>query len=169
MTALKTVFKGRLLKVATATIRLPNGHTASFEIVQHPGAVLIVPFLDKDTIVLLRQFRPVIGKYLYELPAGTLDPGERPVVCAKRELIEETGYAAGRMRMIGAIYPVPGYSTEKITIFRACDLSKTVRDVQKDEVIRFQAIRREKIRRLFAHGKIPDAKTVCALSMCGWL
>ena len=107
-------FKGKLLKVFLKNILLPNGYLATFEIVKHRGAVLIVPLLANNKVILLRQLRPVIGRYIYELPAGTLEKQESPLACAKREIIEETGYRAKKITKLGEIFPVPGCSTEKI-------------------------------------------------------
>jgi len=149
--------------------RLPHGFTATFEMIRHPGAALIVPFLSKDKIIMLRQLRPVIGSYIYELPAGTLDKGEAPLACARREIIEETGYGAKKFTFLGKIYPVPGYSTEKIFIYKAEGLSKEERIAEKDEVIESRIFNKTEIKRLFKQGKIVDAKTITALAFCGWL
>lgn len=165
----KTVFNGKLLKLAIQKTRLPNGHLAHFEIIKHPGAALIIPFLIKDKIILLRQLRPVINSYIYELPAGTLDKNESPLSCAKREIIEETGYSAEKFTKLGEIYPVPGYSTEKIIIFKAEGLKKKERLPERDEIIEHFIFDRKKIRQLFMSGKIIDAKTICAFTLCGWL
>ncbi|MFA5388783.1 MAG: NUDIX hydrolase [Candidatus Omnitrophota bacterium] len=165
----RTVYKGRLLRVMTGEKTLPNGYRARFEIVKHPGAALIIPFLSKDKVILLRQLRPVIDSYIYELPAGTLDKNEAPLSCARREIIEETGYSAARFTRLGEIYPVPGYSTEKITIFKAELLKKKERIPEEDEVIEHFIFRKKEIRRLFRSGRIVDAKTICAFALCGWL
>ena len=181
-------FKGKLIKVVTATRRLPNGRQANLEIIEHPGAVLIVPFLDSDRVVMIHQFRPVLNTYLYELPAGTLNPGERPLACAGRELIEETGYRAGTLTKIGKIFPVPGYSTEVITIFKAekllrCPIDfgchcndtggkfnqKQLWQKDPDEVIKVRPMTRSQIKNLFHLGRITDAKTISALAFCGIL
>ena len=138
-------------------------------IIKHPGAVLIVPFINNNEVVLLRQFRRVIGKYLYELPAGTLESKEQLVSCAKRELIEEAGYSAGKLIRLGYIYPVPGYSTEKIIIYKALNLKPAQKCLKDDEVITHSIVSKQKVRRLFKSGKICDAKTICAFSLCGWL
>jgi len=148
---------------------LPNGHCVNVEIVRHRGAVLIVPFLSEDTLIILRQFRPVIGRYLYEFPAGTLEVNERPLACAKRELIEETGYAAKKIRRVGVIFPVPGYSTEEISMYTAEGLMPQERIPEKDEVIRVKIVTRAQLRRLFKEGALRDAKTICALASCGIL
>ena len=169
MGKVKQVFKGRLLNVFVQKVRLPHGYVATFETIKHPGAALIVPFLSKDKIIMLRQLRPVIKSYIYELPAGTLNKGESPLSCARREIIEETGYAAKKFTLLGKIYPVPGYSTEKILIYRAEGLVKKIRGVELDEVIESRAFSRAEVRRLFRSGSIVDAKTICAFTFCGWL
>ena len=135
----------------------------------HPGASLIIPFLTKDKVIMLRQLRPVINSYIYELPAGTLEENEPPTSCARREIIEETGYAAGKITLLGKIYPVPGYSTEKIFIYKAEGLKKTEKVAEKDEVIESRVYTKAQIRQLFKQKKIVDAKTIAALAMCGWL
>lgn len=165
----KIKYKGKLISLITKRIRLPNGYIGDFEIVRHPGAALIIPFLDKNKIIMLRQFRPVVNAYLYELPAGTLNKNESELVCAKREIIEETGYSAKKLSILGKIYPVPGYSTEKIIIYKAEGLKKQKRNTEKDEVLKSFIFDKKKIKKLFKSAKLIDAKTICALSLCGWL
>ena len=166
---MKTIFKGKLLKVFVKKVRLPNGYVATFEMIKHPGASLIIPFLTKDKIVMLRQLRPVIKSYIYELPAGTLGKNESPLSCARREIVEETGYSAKKFTLLGKIYPVPGYSTEKIFIYKAESLKISPRTLEKDEVIRPYLFTRRDIKNLFRKGRIVDAKTIAALAFCGWL
>jgi len=165
----ETVYKGRLLHLMVGDKTLPNGYRTRFEIIKHPGAALAVPFLTKDKIILLRQLRPVINSYIYELPAGTLDKKESALSCAKREIIEETGYSAEKFTKLGEIYPVPGYSTEKIIIFKAEGLRKKERLPEQDEVIKHFIFGKKKIKQLFKSGRIIDAKTISALAFCGWL
>ncbi len=157
------------LNIKKRAAKLPNGHTARLELVEHPGAVLIVPFLTRDTVILLRQFRPVINAYIFELPAGTLEKGEQPLACARREIIEETGYSAKKLTRLGIIYPVPGYSTEKITMYKAENLTERGMACEADEVIETLVVTKKMVRELFAAGKIIDAKTICAFAHCGWL
>ena len=159
----------KFLHVKTRTTKLPNGLTMNVELVDHPGAVLIVPFLTSGKVLLLRQFRPVIGAFIFELPAGTLEPGEQPLACARREVIEETGYAAKKLTRLGVVYPVPGYSTEKIIMYRADGLTLRGAACEPDEVIETLAVTRTTVRQLFRVGKIIDAKTICAFAHCGWL
>ena len=163
------VYKGKVINVSSKQVQLPNGLRIKIDVVEHPGAVLIIPFLNKDKIIFLKQFRPVINAYLYELPAGTLNKDESALACAKREIIEETGYAAGRFTRIGVIYPVPGYSTEKITIFKAQGLRKEKACPEADEIIEAVVVTQKALRQLFRSGKIADAKTICAFAFCGWL
>lgn len=162
-------FKAKKFTLVTENRRLPNGYTASVDLILHPGAALIVPFLTPQKIVFLRQYRPALKTYLYELPAGTLNPKEGPLLCAKRELIEETGFAARNFKRLGRIYPVPGYSNEVIYIFKASGLYKKSGIGDKDEVIEVHPLTLGQIRRLFKSGQIFDAKTICALAHTGIL
>jgi ADP-ribose pyrophosphatase len=169
MGTIKNVFSGRLLKVMVKKERLPHGYLATYEMIKHPGASLVVPFLAKDKIIMLKQLRPVIDSYIYELPAGTLDRNETPLSCARREIIEETGYSARRFTLLGKIYPVPGYSTERIYLYKAEDLRREEHIPEEDEVIETHVFTRAAIRKLFKSGKITDAKTIAALAFCGWV
>lgn len=152
----------------TKKVCLPNGNEVRLEIIRHPGAGLVIPFLSDDKVVMIEQLRPVIGAYMYELPAGTLKRNESPLACCRREIVEETGYSAAKFKFLGAIYPVPGYSTEKIHIYAAYGLSLRSREPEADEVIRNKIVTRPQVRRLFKAGKICDAKTICAFAYCGW-
>jgi ADP-ribose pyrophosphatase len=170
MQVLRRIYRGRLINLSRQGFKLPNGHDVNLEVIDHPGAALVVPFLSSKEIILLRQFRPVVNRYLYELPAGTLNSKETHLSCARREIIEETGYCAKIFKRLGQIYPVPGYSTERIVIYKASDLKKvSTAKAEDDEVIKNCIVRREKIRDFFRQGKICDAKTICALTMVGWL
>jgi ADP-ribose pyrophosphatase len=160
----KQVFNGRLLKVFVKPMRLPNGYKVNMEYIKHPGAVLVLPLLDDGRIVMIRQFRAAIGKYILELPAGTLERGESLVSCVKRELIEETGYSASKVKKLGEIVPVPGYSTEVIHIFLARGLKVVPKQTMPDEVIKEQIFSGDQIMELLKRGKIIDAKTICGLS-----
>ncbi|OGW74878.1 MAG: hypothetical protein A2Z72_02420 [Omnitrophica bacterium RBG_13_46_9] len=161
------VFGGKLFDLCVERHRFPNGCLVDLEVVKHPGAVLIVPFLSGDKIVLIKQYRPVIHSYVWELPAGTLGKGEPPLGCAKRELREEIGYSAKVWKKIGLIYPAPGYTTEKIIIFRAHKLKKVETEQQDDEIISLSVFTGKEIGKLLSSREIVDAKTICALKLSG--
>jgi ADP-ribose pyrophosphatase len=150
-------------------VKLPNNRTVRITVINHPGAVIIAPFLNKDTVVMMSQFRPALKKYIYELPAGTLDPHETIATCARRELLEETGFKSKKLTKLGSIYPVPGYSTEIIHIFKAEHLTLTQAEPEEYEVIEIVPMTKLQVRRLLAQGKLMDAKTICTLAFCGWL
>lgn len=142
-----------------------NGKSRSFKIVEHPGAAVIVAERD-GKVALLRQFRPAVDSYLWELPAGTLDPGEDPDVCAARELEEETGFRPRRVERLGKIYPCPGYSTEVIYVYHATGLEPGQRNLDEGEVIdQVEWLAPERLNALMAAGDITDAKTIAALQI----
>ncbi|HQP91342.1 MAG TPA: NUDIX hydrolase [Candidatus Omnitrophota bacterium] len=165
----KLVYKGRVINVYKEKVRLPDKRVREVDIVRHPGAVLIVPMLSDSKVIMLKQYRAVIGKYIYELPAGTLEKGELPLSCAKREITEEAGVKAKKVVKLGYIYPVPGYSTEKITIFKASGLKKAYCPGDEDEIIERVELTRQQIKGYFKKGLIVDAKTIAAFAFCGWL
>ncbi len=162
----KSMYKGKFLKIYSEDMVLPNKNRMKVEYVKHPGAVCAVPFLDKDKIILIRQFRPVIKRYIWELPAGTLNKNETIKSSAQRELIEEIGYRARVLKEVGWVYTTPGFTTEKIHIFIARNLIKEKTKHEKDEVITSRVFSRKEIRELFRKNKIVDAKTICALKLC---
>jgi ADP-ribose pyrophosphatase len=159
-------FKGKNMALKVFPHRLPNNCWVNLQMITHPGAVCIVPFLRPGQIILLRQYRPVLKTYIYELPAGTMDDKEDPLTCARRELKEETGYSARRLIRKGKIYPVPGYSDELIFIYKAEGLTFAGLGLEPDEVIEIRPMTVAKIKTLFRKGKIIDAKTICALTFC---
>jgi len=163
----KISFNGKLLKLYQEYWRLPNGKGVLLEVIRHPGAVLIVPFLSRDRIVLIRQYRPVIHSYIWELPAGTFHGRETALHCARRELAEETGYGARIFHRLGIIYPAPGYATEKIIIFEARGLKRIPANQEEDEVITSKIFSARQIRYLYNSSRIQDAKTICGLKLAG--
>jgi ADP-ribose pyrophosphatase len=125
----KTVFAGRIFRVVQKRMRLPNGHLTEHEVIQHPGAVSIIPLLEetpgRPELVLVEQFRSSVEGYMHEIPAGTLSPGEDPLACAQRELLEETGYSAERWTHLATIYPTPGIAAERMHYYLAEELRLT--------------------------------------------
>ncbi|MEJ2745036.1 MAG: NUDIX hydrolase [bacterium] len=163
----KKIYKGKIVQLSLNRKKLPGGYVADIEVVHHPGAVLIVPHLNRERIVFIRQYRPVIDEYIWELPAGTLKRNETPLECAKREMEEEIGYAAKRWKRIGMIYPAPGYTTEKIYLFTAKQLTRVGSRRDQDEIIRPRSFSKKEVAGLLGRGKLVDAKTICALVMSG--
>ena len=129
------VFQGRVLKVRVDTVRAASGQTARWDVIEHPGSVSIVPIDAEDQVMLVRQYRPAIRETLLEIPAGTLELGESPEATAHRELREEIGMRAERMREIGSSYLVPGYSSELMHFYVATDLSPAPLPQDDDEDI----------------------------------
>ena len=165
----RTIASARNFSFVNKTLTLPNRHNGSYLCVAHNGAAAVVPLISKDKVILIKQFRIALEKYIWEIPAGTLEKNERPERCAKRELIEETGYKAGKMKKLGEIYPAVGYSDEVLHVFKATDLTKTKIMREKDEIIEPKVFTRPQIGRMIRNGKIRDSKTISAFAMMGWV
>jgi len=160
----ETLCEGGFLKARRDTVRMPDGGVSTREYIIHPGAVVVIPLLDDGHVLLERQFRYPVGRVMTEFPAGKLDPGEDPLRCAQRELLEETGYTAGQWAHAGALHLAIAYSTEIIHIFFARDLRPGARQLDDDE---FLDVCPQSDREFFAAcraGGVTDAKTLtCAL------
>lgn len=159
----KEVFRGKLLTLKVAEVELANGVVSTREVVQHRGAVAILPILPSGGILLVSQFRLPAGKALLEIPAGTLDPQEEPLICAQRELKEETGYVAGRWQKLASVFLAPGYSTERIHIFLAEELSPGEMSPDQDEILSLKRFPLPQLLKMIEEGEIEDAKTIIAL------
>lgn len=158
-------FSGRLVKLRVDRVRLPNGKEATREIVVHRGAIAAVPLIDGDRIVMVRQFRQAAGETLLEIPAGTLDAGEDPVDCARRELGEEIGYYPNKLTLMFKSYLAPGYSSEMLHTFLAQDLIKTQAHADADEFLEIVEVPMSDAIDLIRTGNIKDAKTICGILM----
>ncbi|RLG89519.1 MAG: ADP-ribose pyrophosphatase [Thermoprotei archaeon] len=159
----KYVFRGRKFNVLILDVTLPTGVRTTKEIVEFPGAVAILPLIDNRKLVMIRQYRVPIKSWIYEIPAGTLKPCEKPEECALRELEEETGYSATELEKLLEIYPTPGYSSEIIHIYIARGLKKGRPRTERDEVIETMEVDLDKAIEMIREGIIRDGKTIIAL------
>lgn len=157
------VYTGRKIRVAVDTTTGPDGQTVRRDMIFHPGAVVILPVIDQDHVCLLRNHRFVIGETLWELPAGTLEPGEPLEAAARRELAEETGYAAAEWRSLGYLYASPGVLDEKLHLFVAQNLTPGAMDLEADEQLEPVTVRFDDAVRMCLAGEIKDAKTITTL------
>ena len=163
VTSSKRLYDGRILNLRLDTVVLPNGKTSQREIVEHRGAVAMVPMQDRDTVILVRQYRRAAGSALLEIPAGTLDPDEEVEACARRELAEEINYRAGRMQRLFQSYMAPGYSTEVIHTFLALDLTPTEGHTDEDEFLEIVPTPLAEALQMIETGEIADAKSISGL------
>jgi ADP-ribose pyrophosphatase len=161
--AREIVHVGRKIRVAVDTITTPDGETIRRDVVLHPGAVVILPVLDAEHVVLLRNHRFVIGETLWEVPAGTVEPGEPLLACAERELAEETGYSAAKWRSLGFLYASPGVLDEKLHLFIAEELTPGAARPEPDEQLHPVTVRLDEAIRMCLAGEIKDAKTITSL------
>jgi ADP-ribose pyrophosphatase len=157
--------KGRVFDFFQENVTLPNGVTLEMEIIRHPGAAAIVPFIDDHTVILLKQYRHAVGGFIWEIPAGTLDPGEDARQCAKRELTEETGYAARHFERLAEITPLPAYSDERIHLFLATGLTQASQNLDEDELLSVHRFDLHQAIKMIADGEIQDAKTIAGLQL----
>jgi ADP-ribose pyrophosphatase len=147
----------------TERVSLPNGKTIELDMIRHPGASAVVPFVSDDEVLLIRQYRYAAGGTIYEVPAGKLEPGESPESCAARELEEEAGQRAGRLDPLGAIWTTPGFTDERIHLFAAFDLEAVPQRLQDDEVIELVRKPLAEALELVWSGELSDAKSALAL------
>ncbi len=157
------IHRGKVVHLFVDTVTLPNGHTTTLEVIRHPGAAAVVPFLDADTILLVRQYRHAAGGFLLEIPAGKLDPGEAPERCAARETAEETGYRPGRLDKLGAILTTPGFTDEIIHLYAGFDLAPVESALELDECLTLEPWPFAEALAMIERGEIQDAKTMSAL------
>jgi ADP-ribose pyrophosphatase len=156
--------RGFRVRVSSERVVLPNGRTLLLDVVHHPGAAAVVPFLSDDEVLLIRQYRHAAdGSMILEVPAGKLDDGETPEVCVRRELQEEAGQRAGRIESLGWIWTTPGFTDEKIYLFAAFDLAPVPRQLDDDEVIDLVPTSLSRALEMVWRGEINDAKSALAL------
>lgn len=162
-----TAFSGRIFRVEVDRVLLPHGREATMEVVRHPASVVLVPMPDPEHVILIRQYRYPVDKWLWELPAGTLDPGEALEAAAARECHEEIGLVPARVERLGSMLPTPGYCDEEMVIYKLTGLTAPTTEaaVDPDEVIEPRTVTLEEARAMVKRGEIVDMKTVVALAL----
>lgn len=159
----KTIYEGPLFTLMTYHVRGRSGKTGQRDVIVHGGAAVILPVLDDGRIVMIRNQRVGVNKTLWELPAGTLGPGELPADAAARELIEETGYQAAAIKPLLAFYPTPGICTERMNVFLATGLRHVGQALEDTEHIEVEAVEMDRALDMIRRGEIEDAKTIASI------
>lgn len=159
----RSIYKGKIIDLSVETVTLPNGETADMELITHPGAAAVVPLKDDRTVVMIRQYRHAVGRFIYEIPAGKLHPGEDPRDCAVREVEEEIGYKVGTLEPLVSFLTTPGFTNEIIHIFVGKDLTPGTQDLGADEVLEIMELPLVQTMDLITDGTINDAKTIIGL------
>ncbi|NUQ13159.1 MAG: NUDIX hydrolase [Gemmatimonadaceae bacterium] len=170
--ASRRVYSGRVLSLDVDEVRFPDGSAGSLELIRHPGAAAVVPVIGDPRaadaeVLLIRQFRYAADRFLYEVPAGRLEPGEPPVDCARRELLEEAGCTAAAIEPLGGFYTTPGFIDEYIHAFVATGLTRGAPAPERDEFITIEAHPLRRALAMIDRGEIVDGKTMIALLLLG--
>ena len=166
ITESKEVYSCKLFKVTEdKAVDKKEGFEISRSVVRHAGSAVMMAVDDKKRILLVRQYRLPADTYMWELPAGRLDPGEKPLETAKRELLEETGYTAKKWKKLAAYWPSPGYVSEKMHLFLATDLTEGKATPMEDERIEVRWFKKKELAKMIQQGKIEDGKTLLAFTL----
>ena len=166
ITAEDTMFSGLIFDVNRIHVTLPNGHESARDVVRHRGAVAVVALTDDGRICLVRQYRTALDRVTVEIPAGKLDPGEDPLTCAKRELLEETGMVADRMAFLTTLATTPGFTDERIHLYMATGLTFGPAQPDEDEFLNVDLVPLDELIDAVLDGRIEDSKTVCGALIC---
>ncbi len=161
--AIEKVYQGNVFSFALEDVTLPNDKRRSVPMIRHPGSTGIVPINPDGTVIMTCQYRHAVGEYLLEIPAGTIETGESPLECARRELEEETGFVAQEFIEIARTHIIPAYSDEKIHVYLARGLQRSVQHLDEDEIICVVKYPLEELLQLIRKGAITDALTILAL------
>lgn len=164
-TSNQTIWQGKIFDFNVEKAMLPNGRNTMIEVIRHPGSSAVVPLFGKESVILIRQYRPTLKDFFWEIPAGTMDPGESPLDCAKRELREECGFQGSQFEKFGEILIAPGYSDERIHLFLATELTPCQQDLDEDELLTTHILPFEQAIEMICQGKIQDAMTIIGLEM----
>lgn len=156
----KLIYKGGFLDILNVDVTLPDGKSASRDVVKHPGATAIIAFLDEENIILVEQFRLALNKIMLEIPAGKLNKNEETKECARRELQEETGYIANNLEYLGCIATAPGFCDEIIYLYKATDLTLGDKHEDEDEFTNVKVMNINRVKEMIKKGEIIDGKTI---------
>jgi ADP-ribose pyrophosphatase len=163
----RVAFDGRIFQVHVDRVQFPNGNTVNVEIVRHPRSVVLIPMPDPAHVILVRQYRYPVAQWLWELPAGSLDPGEEPEAAAHRECHEEIGKLPRGLELLGRFFPTPGFCDEEMHLYRIDGLDEPTSDAQldDDEIIEPKVFALAEVRDMIARGEIADMKTVIGIAL----
>lgn len=165
----RTIYQGRVFSLTIDRVTLPSGHTVDMDIVRHPGSVVLLPMPAPDRIILIRQFRYALNRWIWEVPAGSLKPGEDPTLAAARECEEEIGLVPKTLERLRAFYPTPGFCDEEMVFYRCSDLRPPAPDStaqqDDDEDLEPRTFTLTDARALIDSGEIVDMKTVVGLTL----
>lgn len=159
-----SIYNGNYLNLINIEVELPNGNLSNRDIIKHPGACAIIPFINENEVILVEQFRKPLERTLLEIPAGKLNKNEPPITCAHRELEEETGYKAKNMIYLGKIATAPGFCDEIIHLFKATNLYNGTKSCDEDEFTDIKIFTLDEIKDMIRNGDIIDTKTISILS-----
>jgi ADP-ribose pyrophosphatase len=161
----EVIYHGRVFDLYREEVTLPNDKKMMAEFIHHPGSSGVIPLVDENSVVLIHQYRPILNDFIWEIPSGTMLPGEDPLTCAKRELEEECGFKGKKFEKLGEIWIAPWYSDEQIHLFVATELIPCKQNLDEDEILTPQILPFDQAMKKIEKGEIQDATTIIALQL----
>jgi len=161
----EVIYHGRVFDLYREETTLPNGRKMMAEFIHHPGSSGVIPLMDENSVVLIHQYRPILKDFIWEIPSGTMLPGEDPLTCAKRELEEECGLLSRRFEKLGEFLVAPWYSDERTHLFIATELTPCRQKLDEDEILTTHIISIDQVMKMIEKGEIRDATTILGLQL----
>jgi len=161
----EVVYHGRVFDLYREETVLPNGKKMRAEFIHHPGSSGVIPVMDENSVVLIHQYRPILKDFIWEIPSGTMLPGEDPLTCAKRELEEECGLLGRKFEKLGEILVAPWYSDERTYLFIATELTPCEQKLDEDEILTTHLISFDQVTKMIEKGEIQDAMTIIGIKL----